>query len=304
MTTRRDPATSARSALPACRPGADALAAGRAAFDREPGLCVIGIAGIFIAVVCMVGVAINGRVMEPEGKLFDAATFTFGVGVYTLTIAVLLPLAGFTPAGRRRWRRAFYVFTVYGLVLESLQAFRGRDPRFTEIGDPIDQIAGFVFGLTAGLNTILFVLFGIQFFRHGVLADRPVLRLGIRYGIVAVAISFGVGVVMSVNAGREIGDDGNLLVSHGLGVHGLQTMPLVALLVSASTVRRQRAVVHVAGMAWLTACLAALLQAALGRAPWDASALTVVVAMGATAWVASAAYALVMWGQKVSWRTA
>ena len=54
------------------------------------------------------------------------------------------------------------------------------------------------------------------------MADRRVLRLGIRYGVAAVALSFSVGIVMSVNSGRKIGDEGNLLVSHGLGVHGIQ----------------------------------------------------------------------------------
>jgi hypothetical protein len=62
--------------------------------------------------VCLIGVAVWGRTVEPEGKLLDAATFCFGVGVFTLTVALLLPLAGFSPTGRRRWRRGFYVFAV------------------------------------------------------------------------------------------------------------------------------------------------------------------------------------------------
>jgi hypothetical protein len=102
-----------------------------------------------VAVVCFVGVMVRGRYIPPEGKLLDAATFCFGVGVFTLTVAVLLPLASFSAAAHRRWRRAFYVFAVYGLVLESLQAFRGPDPRFTEEGSQRDVIAGIIFGLTA-----------------------------------------------------------------------------------------------------------------------------------------------------------
>ena len=41
--------------------------------------------------------------------------------------------------------------------------------------------------------------------------------------------------MMSVNHGRELGDDGDLMLAHALGVHGLQTMPLLALAVAAST---------------------------------------------------------------------
>ena len=87
---------------------------------------------------------------------------------------------------------------MYGFVIEPLQSFRGLDPRFTEEGEPIDGIAGAFFGVTAALTIVLFVLLGVQFFRRGVLADRPVLRLGVRYGVVAVVISFGVGAIMSV----------------------------------------------------------------------------------------------------------
>ena len=206
----------------------------RTAVAREPGLSVVGVAGIGVALVCLVGVAVHGRFVPPEGKMLDAATFCFGVGVFTLTVALLLPLAGYAPEARRRWRRGYYVFPIYGLALESIQAFRGLDPRFTEEGERIDEIAGLIFGLTASSNTVLFVVLGLRFFRSDVLADRPVLRLGIRYGVTAVALSFAVGIVMSINSGRDIGDDGNLLLSHGLGVHGIQTIPAVALLVAAA----------------------------------------------------------------------
>jgi hypothetical protein len=277
-------------AMPSLR--ARTVAAARAAATREPGLIAVGIAGIGVAAVCAVGVAFWGRYVPPEGKLLDAATFTFGVGVFTLTIALLLPLAGYSPSARRRWRRAFYIFVVYGLVLESLQAFRGLDPRFTEVGDPIDEIAGAVFGVTAAFNTVLFVLLGLRFFRSNVLVDRPILRAGIRYGVVAVALSFGVGIVMSVNSGREIGEDGDLLLAHALGVHGLQALPLVALLVATGAVARPSAWVHWAGGCWLAACSAALLQAVFGEPPFEWSVFTAAVLVGLAGWAVSMARAI------------
>jgi hypothetical protein len=81
-------------------------------------------------------------------------------------------------------------------------------------------------GLPARSNAVLFVLLGLPFFRSDVLTDRPVVRLGIRYGAAAVFLSFAVGIVMSVNPRRDIGDAGKLL-AHGLGVHAIQTLPLV-----------------------------------------------------------------------------
>ena len=73
----------------------------------------------------------------------------------------------------------------------------------------------------------------------------------------------------------EIGDDGDLMLAHALGVHGLQTMPLLALAVAASTLSRPRRWVHVAGAAWLTVCTGALLQALFDEAPIEPSSLSV-----------------------------
>ena len=187
------------------------------------------------------------------------------------------------------------MFAVYGLVLEPLQAFRGLDPRFTEEGSQVDVVAGIVFGLTAAFNTVLFVILGLRFFRSDVMADRAALRVGVRYGAAAVALSFAVGIVMSVNSGRHIGEDGNLLLSHGLGVHGIQTIPIVALLVAAAGTTRPTTWLHTAGIGWLAACTAALVQALLGHPPLEASLLTITIVAGLTLWAAGASHTLLTW---------
>jgi hypothetical protein len=257
---------------------------------------VVGCAGLVLSVVCLVGVAVRGRFIPPEGKLLDAATFCFGVGVYTLTIALLLPLAGYSPSARRRWRRLFYVFPVYGLTLESLQAFRGLDPRFTEEGDLIDVIAGIVFGVTALSNTVLFVLLGLRFYRSDVLPERPVLRLAIRYGVAAVTLSFAVGILMSVNQGRDVGSDGNLLLSHALGVHGIQTIPLVALAIPVAVTAAAHAEtwLHISGAGWLMACIAALAQALLDERPLEPSLLSALIVAGVLVWAGTVGFLLLI----------
>jgi hypothetical protein len=276
---------------------ANLVRSARAVAGRESGLFVAAVGGVVLAAVCLIAVAVRGRFIPPDGNMLDAATFCFGVGVFTLTVALLLPLAGYSPVARRRWRRGFYVFAIYGLALESIQAFRGLDPRFTEEGNQIDVIAGVVFGLTALSNTVLFVILGLRFLRSGVLADRPALRLGIRYGAAAVALSFAVGIVMSINSGRDIGEDGNLLLSHGLGVHGIQAIPVVALLVAAAGTAASATIwlLHIAGIGWLAACTAALVQALLGDAPLEASLLTTLIVAGLALWAAGASPTLLTW---------
>lgn len=272
----------------------------RALFARERALTAIGVAGLLISLVCLVGVGVHGPFVPPEGKMQDAVTFTFGVAIFALTMALLLPLAGYSERGRRRWRAAYALFAVYGLVLEPVQAFRGLDPRFTEVGGVVDQVAGAVFGVTALVFTVAFVLLGLRFFRSDVLADRPILRAGIRYGAVAVWMSYGVGIAMSVSEGREVGAAGDLMVTHALGVHGIQAVPAVALLLLwATSPSRSSTWVHVAGAGWLVACTAALLQSLVGRPPIEASVLPRVTVAGLAVWAVVGGYALLSWR---SWR--
>ncbi|MCU1487182.1 MAG: hypothetical protein JWN67_3928 [Actinomycetia bacterium] len=266
----------------------------------ERGLAAVGLSGLVIALACRVAVVARGPFIEPEGKLLDAATFTFGVAVFTLTVVLLLPLAGYSDVARRRWRRSYYVFAIYGLAAEPIQAFRGLDPRFTEAGGPIDVAAGIVFGATAVVMTVVSVVLGLRFFRADVLPERPVLRLGIRYGFTAVMLSFAIGIIMSIVSGRVIGEAGDLLPAHALGVHGIQALPAVALLGSPGTDRRASVGVHVAGAGWLAACVAMLAQALLGRPPLESSLLPMVAVAGAALWVAAGLHASrSAWGEVV-----
>lgn len=57
------------------------------------------------------------------------------------------------------------------------------------------------------------------------------------------------------------------MLAHGLGVHGLQAVPVLGLLLGAarSTSLRARTLLHIGGLGWLTACLAAHAQALTGN---------------------------------------
>jgi hypothetical protein len=260
---------------------------------REPVLAAVGVAGLVVALLCLIAVAWRGSFIPQEGKMSDAVTFTFGVGVFTLTMAAILPLAGYSVAAERRWRRTYLSFAVYGLVLEPVQALRGLDPRFSDAGGLLDVITGIIFGVLALVATIAFLFLGARFFRAEVLHDRPLLRSALRYGSVAVTISFGVGILMSIVSGRVVGADGNLMAAHALGVHGIQAVPLVALgLLRAGSAVRRGTWLHAAGIGWLVACSAALFQALLGLRPLEISIPSVVMVAGLAVWGAAGARAL------------
>lgn len=143
-----------------------------------------------------------------------------------------------------------------------------------------------MFGVTALLVIVLFVILARRFFRDAVLVDHPPLRTAIRYGITATAFAFGSGLAMTALRTRFVAETGNLMPLHAAGFHGLQAVPLVALITGASAldnVTRMR-LTHTAGVAWLMLCAALLLQALSGAPLFAATPATAGVAIAFLVW--------------------
>lgn len=192
-------------------------------------------------------------------------------------------MACFSVRGARLWRITMTVLVLYFYAIETIQAFRGLDPRFTRHGRLMDQVSGAVFGVTALAMIVVTLVLAAAFFRR---RNADLLTISIRYGFAAVGVAFAVGLWMSAIQGREIGAAGDLLVAHGFGFHGIQAVPLVALVLRWSgTARRDgRKMLHVAGIAWLTVTLTLLVQASIGEAPFAPTLLTGIVALALVAW--------------------
>ena len=263
-------------------------------------LTLMGAVGIVIGIFCTAVMgARHGAPIPPEGDLHKAAAFDIAVGVYLVTLALLLPSAGFSERGRKRWVGWNVGLFTYAFAIENIQIFRGLDPRFSRVAGPLDQILGGVFFLTALGTLVMFVIMTAKFFRRD-RADRDSLvLLAIKYGSVAAFGAFGAGIWMSVIQGRVTGERGNILPLHALGFHGLQAVPLVALLLvwSGSDQRDARRWVHVTGIAWLIACAAVAMQTIAGRSIFDASPAILVTAFVLTVWSAIALFAFWRWAR-------
>ncbi len=224
--------------------------------------------------------------VPPEGRLLDAFKFETGVGIYFLTIALLVPLSGMPARARTRWVRGSAIVAVYFVLIEAVQALRGLDPRFTVAGSSMDQAAGAVFGVTALLMLVLFAILARRFFRDDVLVDHRPLRTSLRYGITATAFAFGSGLAMTAMRTRLVAETGDLMPLHAAGFHGLRAVPLVALLAGASaldSVTRMR-LTHTAGVAWLVLCAALLLQSLSGAPLFAATPAAAGVAIAFLVW--------------------
>ena len=236
----------------------------RTQLAKWPALTLLGLAGLALAAICLAAALIRGVEISPEGNLLDTATFDAALGFFMLTLAVLASGIPWRSRERRVWTSLLIGLTLYAYAIETVQAFRGLDPRFSRVAGSIDQAAGGIFFLVALAIMLCFTTVAVKYF----LAPATPLTVGVRYGALASWVAFGVGIWMSlVTRGRVVPEAGNLLVVHALGFHGLQTIPGVALLLrwtgTAQSVARRR--VHCAGLAWLTACLAVAWQSGTGR---------------------------------------
>ena len=236
----------------------------RTQFAQWPALTLSGLIGLALAVMCLGAALIRGAEIGPEGDLFDTATFDGALGFFVLTLAILASGVPWRSRGRRVWTGLLVGFTLSAYTIETLQAFRGLDPRFSQVAGSVDQAAGGIFFLVALAILLCFTILAVKYFR----APATPLTVGVRYGVLASWVAFGVGIWMSlVTRGRIVPEAGNLLVVHALGFHGLQTVPAVALLLKWAdtplSIARRR--VHLAGLAWLAACLAVAWQSGTGR---------------------------------------
>jgi hypothetical protein len=279
---------------------AEILGRARKTVTENRPLALMGLLGIVLGVICLgVLVARGGAPIPPEGDLTKSASFDIGVGIYLLTATLLLPAARFSDRGRRRWMWWNVGLVAYAYTIETLQIFRGIDPRFSKVATPADQIAGLVFFIQALTLMVLFIIMALRLFkRDRPDANSPVL-LAIRYGCLTALGAFAAGIWMSVIGGRVTGPAGNILPLHALGFHGLQAVPTVALLLDwAGTEQSEaRKWVHVTGIAWVIACAAVAYQTIAGRSIFDVSPAIMVSVFVLVVWGAGALFAFWRWAR-------
>jgi len=251
-------------------------------YSHERPLFWTGLLGIGLGAVCFLGMAFHGVIVEPEGNLYKAASFDIAVGIFLLTLALVAQFAG-VGAG---WRFCLVALALFGYGVETIQIFRGYDPRFSRVSSPLDQAIGGIFLLSALGILVCFLVLMARFFFRPTRGVDGALVLALRYGTVACLFAFGVGIAMSVLGGPRVGESGNLLPLHAAGFHGIQAIPLVALLLDWARVppAESRRAVHLAGVLWIAACLAIAWQTSSGRSVLDPSPATAAALLALFAW--------------------
>lgn len=263
-------------------------------FEGERLLVITGILGFILSAGIALFIFFQGRMIPPEGNLGDAFSFNAAtIGIFILSIAAILPFARFRDRKRKAIRWLFIISSLYGYAIETVQNFRGFNPRFTSEGSVIDAVGGLLFGITSIILVIITFQLAMQFLRMKYPFERPLLILGIRYAFISVLLANLAGIWMIVLQGRFTGDMGNLIVLHGIGFHALQTLIIPAWILEKIQLDEQikRMLIHYGCIAWLLSIIFIGFQTILGRTVFELTALPIISGLFLAVWFSTALFA-------------
>ncbi|MDR0271458.1 hypothetical protein [Paenibacillus sp.] len=246
-------------------------------FKGEKWLVLTSILGFFLAAFCGLWVVVFGKDVAPGGNVLNAFSFNAAIGIFLLSTAAILPYSGLGRRGRAFIRYPYIILTLYAYAAETVQNFRGMNPRFPKEGSPFDVTVGMIFGVVALLLVVFYLVLAIMYFRPKVYQTQPEIITGIRYAMVAVMLSFAAGIWISMIQSRMVGLHGNIIWLHGLGFHALQAVPLVAWLAARSSLSAASRIrmIHLTGISYILGLLAIGWQTVLGHTVLEWSSLPV-----------------------------
>jgi hypothetical protein len=246
-------------------------------FEGERELVITGLIGFILSIGIAFFIYFQGHIILPEGDMKDAFSFNAALGIFVLSIAAILPLARFGDRKKKVVRWFLILASLYSYAIETIQNFRGINPRFTRVGTSIDMVAGMLFGVVSLVLVALAVVLAIQFLRMKSPHERPLLILGIRYAFLSVIVANIAGIWMILLQGRFTGDAGNLIVLHGIGFHALQTLILPAWFLEKTPVkdRFKKRLLHSGSIAWMLMILLIGIQIGLGRSVFELTILPI-----------------------------
>jgi hypothetical protein len=248
-------------------------------FEGEKWLVLTGLLGFLLAGICAVWVLLYGGHVSPDGNVSNAFSFNAALGIFLLSTAAIAPFSAMGVKGRAFFRWSYILLALYSYFAETVQNFRGVNPRFVKSGMPFDDMVGDIFTFVALFLILCYMFLGIQYFLKKAYMRRPVLVVGIRYAMIAVMFSFMAGIWISVNNGRIVGVHGNIIVLHGLGFHALQALPIVAWLSDRTsfTANARSRWTHLTGITYLLGLIAIGWQTYLGHSIFEWSVLSLLI---------------------------
>ena len=224
-------------------------------------LTVTGFSMLAVLALTALGLAIDPRIVTGAPVWLKPAKFALSIAIYAFTLAWIFSFLDSWPKTRRRVGRitAFVMFLEMAII--ALQAFRGTTSHFNG-ATPLDMGLGLTMGLAIVTQTLSTIAVAVALWRQR-FADVALgwaLRLGMTMTIVG-AFTGGLmtapteqqlaaaraGQGMTIAGAHTVGapdggpdmpgtgwstEHGDLRVPHFLGLHALQALPIVAIVLA------------------------------------------------------------------------
>jgi hypothetical protein len=299
----------------------------------SPGLIVTAALMVPVLVGALVGLMVDPRLISGAPAWLKPAKFASSILIYTVTLAWIFTLL----PEWQRLRRTIGWITAITMLLEmaiiGTQAWRGTTSHFN-VGTPLDAVLFSIMGAAIVFQTFSTVVVAVALWRHR-FEDRSwgwALRLGMTITI-AGALTGGLmtrpttaqleaaraGARMTVAGAHTVGADdggpgligtgwstehGDLRVPHFIGLHAVQALPLLVLLLTRAGLghaQRERLML-IAGPSYAAFWVILLIQALRG-VPSIAPDSATIAQLGAWAIVTAIAYGLVIRGSGAARQT-
>lgn len=206
------------------------------------------------------------------------AKFFISIAIFVWTIAIYLYfLRGHERFSRFASRAMILIFAVEMIAIVA-QAARGTTSHFN-VSNAFDGAIFTIMGIAIALNTVIVGVLTYYYFRAK-FELSPTILLGMRLGLLLFLFGSIEGGYMSSQLGHTVGAAdggpglplvnwstvaGDLRVSHFIGLHSLQSLPLFAVIVEWLTVPSGRILTAGFAALYFAMILTTLLQAVLGK---------------------------------------
>ncbi len=208
---------------------------------RDRLLSIVGWANLGLALLMLVGLAFDGRLVLGINPWIKPLKFAVSIAINVFTVAFLLGAVRDAAPGAARWiGRGVALSLSAEIVCIAFQSWRGVPSHFNH-SSALDEMVFSFMGLMIALNTFLMTWLLVVYFRGPKHLDRAVLW-GARLGLLLFLAGSAVGGLMISRDGHAVGAPdggpglpflnwstqvGDLRPAHALGLHALQILPLV-----------------------------------------------------------------------------
>ncbi|MEO1258805.1 MAG: hypothetical protein AAFZ15_08400 [Bacteroidota bacterium] len=188
--------------------------------------------------------AVDDRMLMGVNVWIKPMKFALSGMIYNWTIALLLPLYTISKRQRHNLGNILAISMSVELLIIFIQASRGELSHYNT-STPLNGILFGIMGLGIAIISLISIYLCIISFKQK-LNTEPAIAWSIRFAWLAVVLSFYGGQMMISNMGHNVGvpdggaglpvvnwstEGGDLRAMHFLGLHAIQILPLLTLLV-------------------------------------------------------------------------